>query len=640
MPTRKEIKQRAHKNVKKHWALFIIICLIASFLGSEYTNGLNILNLSGDINKKSNLSESLTSLNGLGDTDVMLSVLANVVTGKPQKGQEISSEVLKKHKEDTSNRILSRQAGVLASIVNNLDSGSFILVIYHAAFSMFGSANLAIALLVLLSLLFIIFLYFFIKQVYVVITRRLFLEARIYDAVPIQRFMFLARVKRWSRTALTMFLSFLFKFLWSFTIVGFPIKYYSYYMVPYIIAENPEIPSMEAIRLSTRMMRGHKWDCFVFHLSFLLWELLDFCTIGLLGLFYLNAYKTAAFCEYYAQLRSLAIEQQLEGYTYLNDRYLFELADDELIASAYADVIPFLDKPEPELTTPHILQNILTKWFGVIPFHNKEEIEYEEQMAQQLRMAKWKTAASRLSYPGRLSPRPEDRRRKNVEILYYVRNYSIPSLILIFFSFSFIGWLWEVLFHLVTDGVFVNRGVMHGPWLPIYGSGSLLILLLLKKFREHPLTEFIAGTVLCGIVEYMTAVFLEYTNDGQRWWDYTGYFLNLNGRVCAEGLLVFGLGGIVIVYIAAPFLDNLYRKFSQRILISICIVLIALFTVDFIYSSSHPNTGFGITDYEVVQNKGNKTPPKQPAEYSLNSLNHVYYDQINHLSTFMQVFSE
>lgn len=606
MISRKEIKNRAHANVRKHLALFIIICLIASFLGSEYTNGLNILNLRKDISNQTIQSDSLTSLIGLGDNDVMLSVLANVVTGKPQKGQELSSEVMQKHKEDTSNKVLSRRAGVLASVVNNLDSGAFILVIYHAALSMSGSANAAVALLIFLSLLFIIFLYFFIKQVYVVITRRLFLEAGTYDTVPIQRFMFLARVKRWSRTALTMLLSFIYKFLWSFTIVGFPIKFFSYYMVPYIVAENPEISSHEAIRLSMRMMRGHKWECFVLYMSFLPWEILDFMTVGLLGLFWLNPYKTACFCEYYKQLRALAIAQQIEGYTYLNDRYLFEHADEALIADVYADVIPFLDKPEPELTTPHMLQNILTKWFGVIPFHSPEEIEYEKQMAQQIRMSKWKAAASKQSYPGRLSPRPEERRRQNVEILYYVRNYSIPSLILIFFSFSFIGWLWEVLFHLVTDGVFVNRGVMHGPWLPIYGSGSLLILLLLKRFREHPLTEFIAGTLLCGIVEYVTAVILEYINDGQRWWDYTGYFLNLNGRICAEGLLVFGLGGIVIVYIAAPFFDNLFRQFRQKTLIPLCLVLILLFAADFIYSSAHPNTGFGITDYETVLNTDDK----------------------------------
>ena len=79
-----------------------------------------------------------------------------------------------------------------------------------------------------------------------------------------------------------------------------------------------------------------------------------------------------------------------------------------------------------------------------------------------------------------------------------LRDYNIWSLILMFFIFSCIGWLWEVSLHLITDGVFVNRGAMHGPWLPIYGSGGILILTLLKKFRDKPYLCFILIFVLCG----------------------------------------------------------------------------------------------------------------------------------------------
>ena len=86
---------------------------------------------------------------------------------------------------------------------------------------------------------------------------------------------------------------------------------------------------------------------------------------------------------------------------------------------------------------------------------------------------------------------------------------------------------------------------------------------------------------------------------GTKWWDYTGYFLNLHGRICAEGLLVFGLGGMAIVYAAAPLLDNLFRRIENKILLPICLTLILLFACDEIYSYGHPNTGKGITDYTV-----------------------------------------
>lgn len=127
------------------------------------------------------------------------------------------------------------------------------------------------------------------------------------------------------------------------------------------------------------------------------------------------------------------------------------------------------------------------------------------------------------------------------------------------FIFSFIGWLWEVSLHLFTDGIFVNRGVLYGPWLPIYGSGGVLILIFLKRFAKKPVLTYFLIMALCGTVEYTTAWYLE-TFKGKKWWDYSGYFLNLDGRICAEGLLVFGLGGCAFIYILAPALDDRFRK--------------------------------------------------------------------------------
>ena len=93
-------------------------------------------------------------------------------------------------------------------------------------------------------------------------------------------------------------------------------------------------------------------------------------------------------------------------------------------------------------------------------------------------------------------------------------------------------------------------------------------------------------------------MYLEYVHGGTRWWDYTGYFLNLHGRICAEGLLVFGIGGMAIVYVLAPFLDGLLRRLPSGLLIGVGILLLCLFAADQVYSSGHPNEGKGITDYQ------------------------------------------
>ena len=186
-----------------------------------------------------------------------------------------------------------------------------------------------------------------------------------------------------------------------------------------------------------------------------------------------------------------------------------------------------------------------------------------------------------------------------------MKSYSIPSLIMMFFSFSIIGWLWEVLFYLFEGGQFTNRGVLHGPWLPIYGTGALLIIILLKKFRSKPNLEFSLIVIICGLVEYFTSVYLQ-TKFGLLWWDYTDYFLNINGRVCAEGLIVFGVGGMAGVYVLAPLFDDYFNKISKKILYVLCIVLSCLYIFDKIYSGIYPNTGRNIsfnTNMEGVINK-------------------------------------
>lgn len=183
--------------------------------------------------------------------------------------------------------------------------------------------------------------------------------------------------------------------------------------------------------------------------------------------------------------------------------------------------------------------------------------------------------------------------KKNYDVKYSITNY-----ILMFFIFSFIGWTWEVLFHLVSEGRFVNRGTMFGPWLPIYGIGALSILIILKPLRKRPIIYFISSMLLAGIIEYSTAWYL-WTFKGAKWWDYTGYFLNIQGRVCLEGLLVFGLGGAAVTYFIGPSLNELLNKIKPKIAIVICSILLIIYGIDFIYSANHPNTGDGITEYNI-----------------------------------------
>ena len=189
--------------------------------------------------------------------------------------------------------------------------------------------------------------------------------------------------------------------------------------------------------------------------------------------------------------------------------------------------------------------------------------------------------------------------QKKTKVLSAERNYKPIHLLLLFFIFSVIGWIWEVLLGLVTNGLFVNRGVLHVPLLPIYGWGVILILVLLKKLRKYPVAEFMGIILLSGCMEYFISWYLEITYDGKRWWDYSDYWLNLNGRICAEGLILFGFGGMFVVYVAAPFLDNKIQKINHRRLMILVAALLVIYVGDSVYSAQYPNMGEGITEYSI-----------------------------------------
>jgi len=117
----------------------------------------------------------------------------------------------------------------------------------------------------------------------------------------------------------------------------------------------------------------------------------------------------------------------------------------------------------------------------------------------------------------------------------------------------------------------------------------------LFPLRKNPVKHFVGTVVLCGALEYFASVILEYLFD-KKWWDYSGFFLNINGRICAEGLFVFGVAGLAFIYVLSPLIDDKIRKINPSILLPVSVVLITLFAGDLLYSHNHPNTGDGITD--------------------------------------------
>lgn len=174
------------------------------------------------------------------------------------------------------------------------------------------------------------------------------------------------------------------------------------------------------------------------------------------------------------------------------------------------------------------------------------------------------------------------------------RRYSLESLVLMFYIFAFTGWIWEVLLHVYMDHAFINRGVMLGPWLPIYGTGGLLILLFLRRFAANPRKFFLMIMLISGVMEYVTASFLEYAFHA-KWWDYSDMLFQIHGKVSLAGLLIFGVGGCILYYRLAPWIDRKLSGLSLYTKRGLCIVLTLVFVFDMIYSAFNPNAGRGIT---------------------------------------------
>lgn len=603
MIKRKDLKKRAKHVFRKHYGFLFIICLFVAVLGTEFKNSTGFISAEAEVAEEEGLVTD-TAITPLSATDVVNKALSEGIAAGKEEADEIKQQEVAGSLQAGASQILGRSRGVLAGAINSVSSGSIFITILSAINSISHSTNTAIVLFILGSVGIMIATWYFIKNTLGVILRRITLECRTYEAVPVSRVIFLIRAKRWCRVAWDMFVLTVFQYLWGITIVGGVIKHYSYRMVPFILAENPSLKARDAITLSRKMMNGHKWECFILGASFWGWDILGIITLGLTKVFFSNSYKICTYTEYYTELRKLSIENELEGVEAFNDAYLYEKAPKELLEKEYRDVRTLIEENKMPTQQRKGVFKFLADIFGIILINDAKEKEYLEYHEHQLKISSYKAYLEGQCYPVRLFTIPEKQKVKRAEAIPYLRCYSITSLIILFFTFAFIGWLWEVSLHLISDGSFVNRGVLHGPWLPIYGTGGVLILVVLNKLRKSPAAEFAAAIVLCGCVEYFTSYYLEAVHNGKKWWDYSGYFLNINGRICAEGLLVFGLGGMAIVYVAAPLMDNLICKIRLQIIIPICAVLLCVFIFDNVYSKKHPNAGKGITDYSQIQRQG------------------------------------
>ena len=164
--------------------------------------------------------------------------------------------------------------------------------------------------------------------------------------------------------------------------------------------------------------------------------------------------------------------------------------------------------------------------------------------------------------------------------------YELPfwSAFLIFILFSFIGWISEVIYVGVTSAhKFVNRGFLHGPLCPVYGFGGVVILMLPPSLYATWIPLFFASMILCTIVEYFVSWLMEKLFH-TRWWDYSHYKIQLNGRICLLNSILFGFLGVAVIHFVYPLMIDLLNSLGQTLINISGMIILAVLSVDIFFT--------------------------------------------------------
>jgi len=160
---------------------------------------------------------------------------------------------------------------------------------------------------------------------------------------------------------------------------------------------------------------------------------------------------------------------------------------------------------------------------------------------------------------------------------------EIRNIFLIFMIYSLIGWTLEIIEVGLLSKKIVNRGFLIGPYCPIYGFGALFLTIFLKGTNTDLFGVFTKSLIICSILEYVTSYIMEKLFK-TRWWDYSENKFNINGRICLEGMILFGVGGCLIMEYSNPFLFSVINDSNAILLNIISIILAIVFLIDLIIS--------------------------------------------------------
>lgn len=132
-----------------------------------------------------------------------------------------------------------------------------------------------------------------------------------------------------------------------------------------------------------------------------------------------------------------------------------------------------------------------------------------------------------------------------------------------FFLYSFFGWIYESCLISFREKRLVNRGFLNGPVIPIYGAGATVIMMTLDPIRNHYIAVFFGGMLAASVLEFVTSWVMEKLFHA-KWWDYSDWKFNLQGRICLAASLFWGVLSVSMEIIFKPGMDRLIAGIPRK----------------------------------------------------------------------------
>ena len=160
-------------------------------------------------------------------------------------------------------------------------------------------------------------------------------------------------------------------------------------------------------------------------------------------------------------------------------------------------------------------------------------------------------------------------------------HYTIIQWLFFFYFYCFCGWCFESSYVSLKEKKLTNRGFIRGPFLPIYGSGATMMLVVSGPFRHSIVLTYLAGCVGATALEYVTAVIMEALFK-VRYWDYSGQRFHFQGRICLSSTLVWGFFTIAMTRFVHVYVEKLMLLIPGQILMAVTLILTAGIFTDFV----------------------------------------------------------